>query len=186
MRALIAISMIALSACAAPAADSEPTGAAPGLDTAGNGNHGQGNQCSQAPDEIVDAFATFDARTSPPALNQPAAVVLAPWLARMTTDVVFESGNDAPRVGRAAVAGYFEPLLPVIGSVVHDIDSVSPVCGQQRAWTIRGTLLITRRSDGHAISPIPFTDTLFFDNHGKIARYEIRFDPTPIGQLFAP
>ena len=45
---------------------------------------------------------------------------------------------------------------------------------------------ITRRIDGQPISPIPFTDTFFFDNQGKIARYEIRFDPTPIGQLFAP
>jgi hypothetical protein len=52
---------------------------------------------------------------------------------------------------------------------------------------VRGTLLLTRSSDGHAIQPIPFTDTLFLDDAGEhILRYEIRFDPTPIGQLFAP
>jgi hypothetical protein len=59
------------------------------------------------------------------------------------------------------------------------------VCGAD-AWTVRGPLLLTRRSDGRAITPNPFTDTLYFDAAGKIARYEIRFDPSPIGEPFAP
>jgi hypothetical protein len=154
--------------------------------------HGAGDDhralhCADAPAAIAAAFTDFDAATTPPPAGQPASVVLSAWLAHLDPNVVFEAGNAAPLVGRAAVAGYFDPLLPALGSVVHDLDTVSPVCGADNAWSVRGTLLLTRRSDGNAIPPIPFTDTLFFDDDGDhIVRYEIRFDPTPIGLLFAP
>lgn len=186
MRALIALSVLSLCACT-PAAGTGDADGALGTQAAALDGHPEPGQCHHTPAVIGAAFAAFDGATSPPVSGQPASVVLAPWLAHLAPDVVFESGNDPPRVGRAAVAGYFEPLLPAIGSTVHDIDTVSPVCTSGKVWSVRGTLLLTRRVDGKPIQPIPFTDTLFFDDQGEqIVRYEIRFDPTPIGQLFAP
>ena len=188
MRSFLALSLLVLSACTT-AVDSAPDlGAADEASSPAplHAHHGPPpGLCAAAPAQIAQAFAHFDAATSPPAPGAPASLILAPWLSYLDTDVVFISGNAPPLVGREAVAGYFAPLLPAIGSVVHDLDSVSPVCGEDDAWSVRGTLLLTRRVDGRAVTPIPFTDTLFFD-HGKIARYEIRFDPTPIGELFAP
>lgn len=147
---------------------------------------GDGCRRCRPPAAIVAAFAAFDAATSPPAAGQPADVVLAPWLGYLAPDVEFLAGNAPALVGRAQVASYFAPLLPFIGSTTHALDTISPICGLDDVWIVRGTLHLTRASDGRAITPIPFTDTLFLDRHGKIARYEIRFDPTPIGELFAP
>jgi len=147
----------------------------------------EGRPNGHAYQTIVDAFATFDANTSPPTDGQPATLILADWLAYLGDMVVFEAGNDPARVGQAAVADYFAPLLPVIGAVEHDLDTVSPICGLEHAWLVRGTLNLTRRSDGQAIPPIRFADTLFLDDYGTtITRYEIRFDPAPIGLLFVP
>lgn len=191
MRTLLAVSILALTSCVTscvtPAGgDGESSPDAPGLLPETTESSGYFGSCAWPPPAIEDSFATFDALTSPPAPGQPASVVLGPWLDYLATDVVFEVGNDPPRVGRQAVADYFAPLLPVLGSVVHDLDTVSPVCYEPRTWTIRGTLLLTRLSDGEPVQPIRFTDTFVFNYYGKIARYEIRFDPTPIGELFVP
>ncbi|MFO0758904.1 MAG: nuclear transport factor 2 family protein [Byssovorax sp.] len=190
MRTLIVLSCLMLSACTATAIDSAPAGEGEALAPLQQDDHAAHSSappgiCGHAPASIAQAFADFDDATSPPAA-QPAEMVLASWLAHLDPDVVFISGNAPPLVGRAAVASYFGALLPVIGTVVHDLETVSPVCGEESAWSVRGTLLLTRRSDGQAVSPIPFTDTLFFNEQGLIRRYEIRFDPTPLGQLFAP
>ena len=136
---------------------------------------------------LTRAFAVFDAQCSPPASGQPALSVLAPWLEFLAADVEFLAGNGQALFGHAAVAGYFEPLLPALTAVVHELLTISPVIGPKNAWTVRGILRIRRRRDGNAITPIPFTDTLFLDAGGRhIIRYEIRFDPAPIGELFAP
>jgi len=136
---------------------------------------------------LTRAFAEFDAQCSPPHSGQPALVVLAPWLALLSADVEFLAGNASARIGHAAVAAYFDPLLPAIGTVVHELLTISPVVGHPGAWTVRGILRLSRLRDGKAITPIPFADTMFFDPEGRhIAKYEIRFDPAPIGELFAP
>lgn len=133
------------------------------------------------------AFAVFDAQCSPPASGQSALSVLGPWLEFLAPDVEFVAGNAQGLVGRTAVAGYFEPLLPVMSGVVHELLTISPVVGPKNAWTVRGILRLRRRRDGNAITPVPFTDTLFLDAAGQhITCYEIRFDPSPIGELFAP
>ena len=136
---------------------------------------------------LTRAFAAFDAQCSPPASGQPALSVLAPWLDFLATDVEFLAGNAPALLGHAAVAGYFEPLLPALAAVEHELLTISPVLGPKHAWTVRGILRLRRRRDGNAITPIPFTDTLFLDARGRhVIRYEVRFDPAPIGELFAP
>lgn len=136
---------------------------------------------------LTRAFAVFDAQCSPPASGQPALSVLGPWLEFLAADVEFLAGNAPALFGRPAVAGYFEPLLPALSAVVHELLTISPVVGPANAWTVRGILRLRRRRDGNAITPVPFTDTLFLDASGRhIIRYEIRFDPAPIGELFAP
>ena len=91
-------------------------------------------------DNIVDAFATFDAATSPPAAGAPADVVLADWLAYLDDHVAFEAGNAPTLIGRLAVASYFAPLLPAIGSTRHELRTISPLCGVDNAWVVRGVL----------------------------------------------
>ena len=136
---------------------------------------------------LTRAFAVFDAQCSPPASGQTALSVLAPWLEFLAPDVEFLAGNAPALFGRAAVAGYFDPLLPVMSGAVHELLTISPVIGPKNAWTVRGILRLRRRRDGNAITPVPFTDTLFLDAAGRhIICYEIRFDPAPIGELFAP
>lgn len=145
------------------------------------------SELAGVPAWLTRAFAVFDAQCSPPASGQPAVAVLAPWLAFLAADVEFVPGNAQPLLGHAAVAGYFDPLLPVMSGVVHELQTISPVVGPINAWTVRGILRLIRRRDGNAITPIPFTDTLFLDAAGRhIIRYEVRFDPAPIGELFAP
>jgi hypothetical protein len=182
-RLVVLLSVLAISGCAGQPADPEPAVGAVAqplfFDHVGS--------CWHPPEVIEEAFVTFDAQTSPPAAGQPASVVLAPWLAHLSQNVKFEVGNDPVRVGRAAVADYFDPLLPVLGSVVHDIETVSPICEEDHAWSVRGDLLLTRKSDGQPIQPIRFTDALFLNHdEDRILRYEVRFDPTPLGQLFVP
>jgi hypothetical protein len=192
MRTLLLLSFLSLSACvAAPGSNdsaSDSNGSASeafALSPDHVEAHQRAGDCAHPPSAIFNAFDAFDAHTSPPPLGQPATVVLAAWLGYLAPNVVFVAGNAAPLVGPTAVASYFAPLLPAIGTVVHQIDTISPVCGLPDAWSVRGTLLVTRRSDGQAIEPIPFTDTIFFDENGLIERYEIRFDPTPLNDLFA-
>ena len=133
------------------------------------------------------AFAVFDAQCSPPASGQPALSVLAPWLEFLAADVEFVAGNAQALIGHAAVAGYFDPLMPVMSGAVHELLTISPVVGPKNAWTVRGILRLRRRRDGNNITPIPFTDTLFLNAEGRhIICYEVRFDPAPIGELFAP
>lgn len=134
---------------------------------------------------LVDAFAAFDASTSPATPGEPAATVLAPWLAYLDPDVDFLM-NDAPaRIGHDAVAEYFAPLLPLLGTTQHELLSITPVQGEANAWLVVGVLHIARLSDGRAITPIPFTDTLTIHSQ-QVVRYEISLDPTPLGELFAP
>ena len=145
------------------------------------------SELASQPALLTRAFAVFDAQCSPPASGQSALGVLGPWLEFLAPDVEFLAGNAPALLGRAAVAGYFEPLLPVMSGAVHELLTISPVVGPKNAWTVRGILRLRRRRDGNAITPVPFTDTLFLDAAGRhIICYEIRFDPAPIGELFAP
>lgn len=188
MRQLFAVFLLALSGCVSHPVDPEPAEGVLAEPLSGGSHfHGHFGGCYHPPEVIADAFATFDARTSPPAPGQPASVVLAPWLAYLSPNVKFEVGNDPVRVGRSATAAYFDPLMPVLGSVVHDLETVSRVCEEDHAWTVRGDLILTRKSDGQPVQTIRFTDTLFLDHDDdRIVRYEIRIDPAPIGQLFDP
>jgi hypothetical protein len=134
---------------------------------------------------IVDAFADFDSSTSPAPDGVAADVALAPWLADLAPDVEFLMNDDPERVGREAVAGYFAPLLPVMGTVRHELLSITPVHGAGDTWLVQGVLHITRRADGRAITPIPFTDVLLLHAQ-RIEQYAISLDPTPLAELFAP
>jgi hypothetical protein len=180
---------VVLSGCVASPVDSVDAEAQVDVaeDALSGGGHKKKGGCSNPPELIEDAFAVLDAATSPAPLGQPASVVLAPWLNYLSPDVVFQVGNDPDRIGRAATAAYFDPLLPVLGTVVHDLDTISPICEEENAWSVRGELILTRRSDGEPIQTIRFTDALYLNKKGtQIVRYEIRFDPGPIAQLFAP
>lgn len=135
---------------------------------------------------ITQLLARFDSSTSPSAPGLSAAAVLAPWLELLAPDVELQVGNDAPRVGHAVAAQFFAALLPVMSRAIHELLTISPVTGVDHAFTVRGKLHLTRRRDGHAITTINFVDTLFLDRDRRLIKtYEIRIDPTPLGELFA-
>jgi ketosteroid isomerase-like protein len=96
------------------------------------------------------------------------------FLAFLTEDALFRYGSNPPVTGQAAIRAQVEQVFGSIRSCTHRLDQVwyppgFAICQGEVTYV---------RLDGRSIA-IPFCN-VFQLQDGKIARYEIYIDPTPL------
>jgi hypothetical protein len=116
-----------------------------------------------SPERWRELFAAIDAKKT------------EEFLSFLSSDALFRYGSNAPAVGREAIAAAVDGFFATIRFCEHRL---------LHAWEERGSAVCQGevayvRLDGKSVV-LPFCNVFGLRDDGKIYRYEIYIDPTPL------